>query len=102
VGRLECALVPDERTRITLAPFVRVLDLGKPAPHEIPTTSTTGSMRVALIARMLLLMRKLAHIREAGRRAGAAPSLWQGRPQRWMSIRLRQETTNAIVLALDS
>jgi hypothetical protein len=55
-----------------------------------------------LIARSFSSCASLHTFAKPGRRAGAAPSLWQGRPQRWMSIRLRQENANAVALALDS
>ena len=39
------ALVEDDRTKIIIAPFVGFFDIEDFEPHEIPATSTTGSMR---------------------------------------------------------
>jgi uncharacterized protein len=62
-------LAGDERTKIIIAPFVGFFDLGEPEPHEIPDDIDDRlDEDAALIPRMILVLRKLARIREAARR----------------------------------
>jgi uncharacterized protein len=62
-------LAEDERTKIIIAPFVGFFDLGKLDPHEIPDDIDDRlDEDAALIPRMILVLRKLARIREAGTR----------------------------------
>jgi uncharacterized protein len=62
-------LAEDKRTNIIIAPFVGFFDLGKPEPHEIPDDIDDRlDEDAALIPRMILVLRKLARIREAARR----------------------------------
>jgi uncharacterized protein len=63
------ALVEDERTKIIIAPFVGFLDIVKIEPHEVPNDIDDRLDEDAvLIPRMILVLRKLARIREAGNR----------------------------------
>jgi uncharacterized protein len=63
------ALVEDDRTNIIIAPFVGFFDLGTDEPHEIPDDiDDRFDADATLIPRMILVLRKLARIREtAGR-----------------------------------
>jgi uncharacterized protein len=66
-------LVEDERTKIIIEPFVGFFDLGGLAPNEIPADiDDLLDAEAALIPRMILILRKLARIREA---AGRPPPL---------------------------
>jgi uncharacterized protein len=59
------AIVEDERTQIIIAPFVGFFDIGKIEPHEIPDDIDDRlDQDAALIPRMILVLRKLARIRE--------------------------------------
>jgi len=63
------SLVEDERTKIIIAPFAGFFDLGKIEPHEIPEDIDDRlDEDAALIPRMILVLRKLARIREADSR----------------------------------
>jgi uncharacterized protein len=63
------ALAEDERTKIIIAPFVGFFDLGYLAPHEVPVDIDDRlDDDAALIPRMILVLRKLARVREAARR----------------------------------
>jgi uncharacterized protein len=63
------ALLEDERTTIIIAPFVGFFDVGKLEPHEIPDDIDDRlDDDAALIPRMILVLRKLARIREADSR----------------------------------
>jgi uncharacterized protein len=63
------ALVEDERTKTIIAPFVGFFDIGKLEPHEIPDDIDDRlDEDAALIPRMILVLRKLARIRETARR----------------------------------
>jgi uncharacterized protein len=65
-------LAEDERTKVILAPFAGFFDLGDVAPHEVPVDIDDRlDEDAALIPRMILLLRKLARIREAA--ASPAP-----------------------------
>lgn len=60
------ALVEDKRTNRIIAPFVGFFDLGKIEPDEIPDDIDERlDEDAALIPRMILILRKLARIREA-------------------------------------
>ncbi|MGE0007434.1 MAG: UPF0149 family protein [Parvibaculaceae bacterium] len=62
-------LVEDERTRVIVAPFAGFFDIGNLAPHEVPADIDERlDEDAALIPRMILLLRKLARIREAASR----------------------------------
>ena len=68
------ALVADERTKIVLAPFAGFFEIGKIEPHEIPgDIDDRLDEDAALIPRMILVLRKLARIREAGGRPAPHP-----------------------------
>jgi uncharacterized protein len=59
------ALVEDQRTKIIIAPFSGFFDLGKLEPLEIPADIDDRlDEDAALIPRMILVLRKLARIRE--------------------------------------
>lgn len=64
-------LVEDERTKIIIEPFVGFFDVGGLASNEIRADiDDVLDAEAALIPRMILILRKLARIREAaGRRA---------------------------------
>jgi uncharacterized protein len=63
------ALAEDERTKIIVAPFVGFFDLEELAPHETPADIDERlDGDAALIPRMILILRKLARIREAAGR----------------------------------
>jgi uncharacterized protein len=67
-------LAEDERTRIILAPFVGFADLGDLEPLEVPDDIDDRlDEDAALIPRMILVLRKLARIREAGSRLPPLP-----------------------------
>ena len=67
-------LAEDERAKIILAPFVGFFDLGKLAPHEIPDDIDDQlDADAALIPRMILVLRKLARIREEDSRPPPLP-----------------------------
>jgi uncharacterized protein len=62
-------LAEDERTRIILAPFAGFFDIGRLEPEEIPDDIDDRlDEQAALIPRMILVLRKLARIREAAGR----------------------------------
>ena len=62
-------LVEDERTRIIVEPFVSFFDVSGVDPHEIPDDiEDLLDAEAALIPRMILILRKLARIREAAGR----------------------------------
>jgi uncharacterized protein len=68
------ALVEDERTKTIIAPFVGFFEIGKIEPHEIPDDIDIRlDEDAALIPRMILVLRKLARIREAARRPASLP-----------------------------
>jgi uncharacterized protein len=59
------ALAQDERINVVLAPFAGFFDLGDLAPHEVPADIDDKlDEDAALIPRMILVLRKLARIRE--------------------------------------
>jgi uncharacterized protein len=61
------ALVEDKRTKIIIAPFAGFFDFDELAPQEIPDDIDDRlDQDAALIPRMILLLRKLGRIREAG------------------------------------
>jgi uncharacterized protein len=67
------ALVEDERTKTIIAPFVGFFDIGKIEPHEIPDDIDDRlDEDASLIPRMILILRKLARIREVSRSAPLA------------------------------
>jgi uncharacterized protein len=60
------ALVEDERTQTIIAPFVGFFEISKLEPNEIPDdVDDRLNGDAALIPRMILILRKLASIREA-------------------------------------
>jgi uncharacterized protein len=68
------ALVEDDRTKTIIAPFVGFFDIGKIEPHEIPDDIDDRlDEDAALIPRMILVLRKLARIREAAGRPAPLP-----------------------------
>jgi uncharacterized protein len=68
------ALAEDERTQIIIAPFVGFFDLGEFLPHEVRLDIDDRlDEDAALIPRMILVLRKLARIREADSRPAAVP-----------------------------
>jgi uncharacterized protein len=68
------ALVEDERTKTIIAPLVGFFDIGKLEPHEIPDDIDDRlDEDAALIPRMILVLRKLARIREADTRPAPLP-----------------------------
>jgi uncharacterized protein len=68
------ALVEDERTKTIIAPFVGFFEIGKIEPHEIPDDIDDRlDEDAALIPRMILVLRKLARIREAAGRPAPLP-----------------------------
>ena len=63
-------LVEDERTKVVLEPFIGFFDLGGPRPEVGPSDSDALlDAEAALIPRMILILRKLARIREAADRS---------------------------------
>lgn len=68
------ALVEDERTKTIIAPFVGFFEIGNLEPHEIPD-DIDGRLDedAALIPRMILVLRKLARIRETTSRPAPTP-----------------------------
>src|ERR1700687_1889934 len=67
-------LAEDERTKIIIAPFVGFFDLGNLEPLEIPDDIDDRLDEDAtLIPRMILLLRRLASIREAASRPAPLP-----------------------------
>ena len=59
------ALVEDERTKVIIEPFVGFFDLVMFEPHEVPTDiDERHDEDAALIPRMILILRKLARMRE--------------------------------------
>ncbi|WP_293813250.1 UPF0149 family protein [uncultured Bosea sp.] len=63
-------LVEDERTKVVLEPFIGFFDLGGPHPELGPSDSDASlDAEAALIPRMILILRKLARIREAAGRS---------------------------------
>jgi uncharacterized protein len=68
------ALVEDERTKTIIAPFVGFFEIGKIEPHEIPDDIDERlDEDAALIPRMILILRKLARIRQAAGRPALLP-----------------------------
>jgi uncharacterized protein YecA (UPF0149 family) len=66
-------LVEDERTRVIIEPFVGFFDVGGLDSNEVPDDiDNLLDAEAALIPRMILVLRKLARIREA---AGAPAQL---------------------------
>lgn len=67
-------LVEDERTKIIIEPFVGFFDLGSLAPGEVPADIDDRlDADAASIPRMILVLRKLARIREAAHRPPPLP-----------------------------
>lgn len=67
-------LIEDERTQIIIQPFVGFFDLGDLAPDEIPADIDDRlDADAPLIPRMILVLRKLARIREAASRPTPPP-----------------------------
>jgi uncharacterized protein len=67
-------LAEDERTEVVIAPFVGFFDLGGFDPHEVPADIDDRlDDDAALIPRMILVLRKLARIREAASRRAPPP-----------------------------
>ncbi len=67
-------LVEDERTKIIVEPFVGFVDIGGVDPNEIPDdVNDLLDAEAALIPRMILILRKLARIREAAGRPAPLP-----------------------------
>jgi uncharacterized protein len=65
-------LVEDERAKVIIEPFVGFFDFGGLAPNEIPADLDDRlDADAALIPRMILILRKLARIREAASRPAA-------------------------------
>jgi len=63
------ALAEDERTQTIIAPFVGFFDIDKLEPNKIPDDMDDRlDADAALIPRMILILRKLAHIRKADTR----------------------------------
>jgi uncharacterized protein len=63
-------LVEDERTKVVLEPFIGFFDLGALHPDERPSDlNDLLDAEAALIPRMILILRKLARIREAAGRS---------------------------------
>jgi len=68
------ALVEDERTQTIIAPFVGFFDIDKLEPNKIPHEMDDRlDADAALIPRMILILRKLARIREADTRPTILP-----------------------------
>jgi len=68
------ALVEDERTKIIITPFLGFFDPGDLAPHEVPADIDDRlDEDAALIPRMILVLRKLARIREAANCPASLP-----------------------------
>lgn len=67
-------LAEDERTKVIIAPFVGFFDIGMLEPHEIPDDIDDRlDEDAALIPRMILVLRKLACIREAASQPAPLP-----------------------------
>ena len=67
-------LVEDERTKIIVEPFIGFFDIGGVDPNEIPDdVNDLLDAEAALIPRMILILRKLARIREAAGRPAPLP-----------------------------
>lgn len=67
-------LAEDERTKVILQPFVGFFDLDELAPHEVPADiDDILDDAAALIPRMILVLRKLARIRQAAKRPEPLP-----------------------------
>jgi uncharacterized protein len=67
------ALVDDERTRAVIAPFVGFFDIGRIEPDGMPhDIHHRLDEAAALIPRTILVLRKLARIREAGTRPASS------------------------------
>jgi uncharacterized protein len=68
------ALVEDERTQTIIAPFVGFFDIDKLEPNKIPDAMDDRlDADAALIPRMILILRMLAHIRKADTRPTTLP-----------------------------
>jgi uncharacterized protein len=68
------ALAQDDRTKVVLAPFATFFDLGELAPDEVPADIDDRLDKdAALIPRMILILRKLARIRETTSRPAPLP-----------------------------
>jgi uncharacterized protein len=66
------ALVEDERTKTIMAPFVGFFDIGQIEPHELADDIDQRlDDAAALIPRMILILHKLARIREAASRSAS-------------------------------
>jgi uncharacterized protein len=67
-------LVEDERTRVIIEPFVGFFDVGGLDSNEVPDDiDNLLDAEAALIPRMILVLRKLARIREAAGRPAPLP-----------------------------
>jgi uncharacterized protein len=67
-------LVEDERTRVIIEPFVCFFDVGGLDSNEVPDDiDNLLDAEAALIPRMILVLRKLARIREAAGRPAPLP-----------------------------
>jgi uncharacterized protein len=67
-------LVEDERTKVIIEPFVGFFDVGGLDSNEIPDDiDDLLDAEAALIPRMILILRKLARIREAAGRSAPLP-----------------------------
>jgi len=93
--------VEDERTRIIVEPFVGFFDVGGVDPHEIPDDiEDLLDAEAALIPRMILILRKLARIREAAGRP--APPVRRNKIGATIhALAGRERNTNAAALAPD-
>ncbi len=68
------ALAEDERTQIIIEPFVAFVDVGELQPDEIPANiDDLLDQKAALIPRMILILRKLARLRQAKAAASRRP-----------------------------
>jgi uncharacterized protein len=66
-------LLEDKRSKVILEPFVGFFEIGELEPHEIrDDIDERLDQDAALIPRMILILRKLARIREAASRPGSA------------------------------
>jgi len=97
-------LVEDERAKIIVEPFAGFFDIGGVDPNEIPDdVNDLLDAEAALIPRMILILRKLARIREAAGRPVPLPCREKiGRNDRCPDAPAAQErNTNAAALAPD-
>src|SRR4029077_6530179 len=95
------AMGEDDRTKTIITPFFGFFDIGKIEPHEIPhDIDDRLDEDAALIPRMILVLRKLARIREAAGRRHR--SLAEARSVATIRALVTQaRNTNAVAAARD-